>query len=331
MTLDPDPTRVRVVSAEEVVRFGTPDLALDAARTAARVRQDPASEIRRMNFRMPHGWMRLLGASLPGIGVFGYKEFHFSPGGRLRYAIHLFATEDGRPLGIVDGALVTTLRTAAGAVAAACAFWPERPGPLTVGVIGSGAEAEAGLRALASALPVAAARVSSRSPVNRGAFAERMRADLGLPVEPMASAAEAADGADVVYLATNSGGRVVAGTEDLAGVDLVLSIGSTMPDQRELAGEVLARADVVVADTPDVLEESGDAIEARALGLEPGRVHLLGNYLAADPRPRGATVYKSIGSPEQDIVLAAALVSLLADRGVPGREIDSLTAIKQNL
>lgn len=331
MSTQPDPTRVRVVSAEEVARFGRPELALDAARTAARVRQDPDSDIKRMNFRMPGGWMRILGASLPAIGVFGYKEFHFSPGGRLRYAIHLFAQEDGRPLGIVDAALITTLRTAAGAAAAAVAYVDGRSGPLTVGIIGSGAEAEAGLRALCSALPVRAARVTSRSVDNRRAFARRMADELGLPVRPVASAAAAAEGADVVYLATASGGRVVAGQEDLAGAGLILSIGSTMPDQRELSGEVLAKADVLVIDTPDVLEESGDALDARRLGLDPARARLLGDYLATAPRPTGTSVYKSIGSPEQDVVLAAALVSLLDEQGTPGRLIDSLSAIKQNL
>jgi alanine dehydrogenase len=329
--IEADPTRVRVVSAAEVERFGRPVLALEAARTAARVRQDPASEIKRMNLRLPGGWMRVLGAALPAIGVFGYKEFYYSPGGTLRYAIHLFATEDGRPLGIVDAALITTLRTAAAATAAATAFFTGVRPSLTVGVIGSGAEAQAGLRALAAALPVAAARVSSRNEANRRGFAERMGAELGVPVTQVATAAEAAAGADVAYLATNSGGRVVAGLADLVDVPLVLSIGSTMPDQRELDGDVLAKADCLVIDTPDVLEESGDALEALDRGLDRSRVRLLGDYLAEQRVPGGTTAYKSIGSPEQDLVLAREIVALMEAQGQPGRVIDSLTDIKRNL
>ncbi|MFW3171794.1 ornithine cyclodeaminase [Geodermatophilus sp. CPCC 206100] len=329
--IETDDTRVRVVTAAEVQRFGRPELALEAARTAARVRRDPEADIRRMNLRLPGGWMRVLGAALPEIGVFGYKEFHYSPGGRLRYAIHLFATDDGRPLGIVDAALITTLRTAAAATAAAAASTTDARGPLTVGVIGSGAEAEAGLRALCSALPVGAARVSSRSEANRRGFAERLSAELGVPVAPVATAAESASGADIAYLATASGGRVVAGPADLADVPLVLSIGSTMPDQRELDGDVLAKADCLVIDTPDVLEESGDAIEALDRGLDPSRVRLLGDYLAGPRDPGGTTVYKSIGSPEQDLVLARDLVALLEAEEHPGRVVDSLTDVKRNL
>jgi alanine dehydrogenase len=329
--IETDLTRVRVVSADDVERFGRPDLALAAARTAARVRLDPESDIKRMNFRMPGGWMRVLGASLPSIGVFGYKEFHYSPGGALRYAIHLFAVEDGRPLGIVDAALITTLRTAASAAAAAVAYHQGRTEPLTVAVIGSGAEAQAGLRALCSALPVAEARVSSRSEDNRRAFTERMSAELGIVVHPLAEAAQATAGADVVYLATNSGGRVVADGDDLGGAPLVLSIGSTMPDQRELRGDVLAEAALLVIDTPDVLEESGDAREALASGLERSRVRLLGEYLDDPPGLNDRTVYKSIGSPEQDIVLAADIVAVMDDQQAGGRVIESLTDIKRNL
>ena len=329
--IEEDRTRVRVVTAHEVEQFGRPELALEAARIAARERQDPAADIKRMNLRFPGGWMRVLGAALPSMGVVGYKEFHYAPGGILRYAIHLFSTADGRPLGIVDASLITTLRTAAAATAAAVAFFGQRSAPLTVGVIGSGAEAQAGLRALASALPVDTARVTSRSDTNRRRFAERMAGELGLPVTPVASPDLAARDADVVYLATNSGGRVVVDPSDLTGVPLVLSIGSTMPDQRELPGEVLCRADVLVIDTPDVLEESGDALEAQQLGLDRSRVRLLGDYLADTPKPTGVTVYKSIGSPEQDVVLAHRIVTLLDEHDVPGRVIDSVTDLKRNL
>lgn len=327
--IEHDPTRVRVVSAEEVLRHGTAELALAAARTAADVRRDPASSTKRLNLGLPGGWMRVLAASLPPLGVFGYKEFHLSPGGVLRYAIHLFSTEDGRPLGIVDASMITTLRTAASAVAAATAYFGEGERPLQVGMVGSGAEATAGLRALAAALPVKAAHVTSRNEANRTGFAERMSEELGVPVEPVTDPASAARDADVVYLGTGSS-SVVVSPDDLAGVPLVLSIGSTMPDQRELPGEVLADADVLIVDTFDVLEESGDAIDAAAHGLDRSRVRLLGDFITDPGVPAaGTTLYKSIGSPEQDLVLAKAIVEDLERHD--GRFVDSLTDVKRNL
>jgi alanine dehydrogenase len=326
----PDDTTVPVVSAEDIAEHISLATALRAARTAAQLRLEPDNEFKRINLALPGGWMRVLVGVLPSKGVFGYKEFHLSPGGALRYAVHLFATDDGRPLGVVDASLITTMRTAASATAAAVAYFGPEPPKLTVGVIGSGAEAAAGLRALADALPVSEVRVSSRSEANRRSFAEVMGDELGLSVMPSAGLREATDEADVVYVATNSGGHVVAGAEDLAGAPLVLSIGSTMPDQRELAGDVIAAADLVVVDTPDVLEESGDALEARERGLDLQRVCQLGRYLTERPAVAGRTLYKSIGSPEQDLVLAYDIVQQLQSVASV-RRIASLANVKQNM
>lgn len=326
-----DVTPVRVVSAAEVQNHTPPALALEAARTAARLHRESQVRSARLSIPLPGGWMRVLAASLPTEGVFGYKEFHYSPGGAVRYAVHLFATDDGRPLGIVDAAHLTPLRTAAAAAAAAAAFYRAADRGLVVAVIGSSTEAMAGLTSLASTLPVAAARVVSRRAVNRERFAATARSTLQLPVDAVADARTACAGADLVYVATNSGGAVVAGPDDLADVPLVLTIGSTMTDQREIAGEVFVSADRVVLDTFDAWDESGDILEARAAGLQRDRVELLGAYLDDPGECTGRLVYKSIGAPDQDIALAAALVRSLRENDIDGRVMESLSDIKQNL
>src|SRR5439155_8866120 len=49
----------------------------------------------------------------------------------------------------------------------------------------------------------------------------------------------------------------------------VVSIGSTVREQREVDPEVLARADVVIADVlEEVLHDSGDLIAAAAAGVD---------------------------------------------------------------
>jgi ornithine cyclodeaminase/alanine dehydrogenase-like protein (mu-crystallin family) len=103
-----------------------------------------------------------------------------------------------------------------------------------------------------------------------------------------------------------------------------------MPDQRELAGDVIAAADLVVVDTPEVLEESGDALEARERGLDLQRVCQLGRYLTERPAVAGRTLYKSIGSPEQDLVLAYDIVQQLQSVASV-RRIASLANVKQNM
>ena len=82
----------------------------------------------------------------------------------------------------------------------------------------------------------------------------------------------------------------------------VTSVGSTLPAQREIDEETWALADVIVLDTPALLEESGDAIAARTAGMIDARkiVHLA-NVVAGQARgrtdERDTTLYKSVGTP----------------------------------
>jgi ornithine cyclodeaminase/alanine dehydrogenase-like protein (mu-crystallin family) len=113
----------------------------------------------------------------------------------------------------------------------------------------------------------------------------------------------------VLYVATSSHHTAFLSAADVAEVGLVAAIGSTQPVHRELFGDVFAAAGRVVVDTPDATHESGDCIEAAGAGWDTGSVQLLGDYLGAPAGDRsGRTVFKSIGSVEQDLVLAHHLL-----------------------
>jgi ornithine cyclodeaminase/alanine dehydrogenase-like protein (mu-crystallin family) len=204
--------------------------------------------------------------------------------------------------------------------------------PVRLGVVGTGAEALAGVAALNAVVKLDEVRATSRRPDNREAFVRNVGVATALSVTACDSIEEAIAGVDVVYVATNSGGRVVLNEDQVANVPVLASIGSTIPVQRELSGEILRNASEVIVDTRDVLEESGDAIEARDAGWTHASVKLLGEALAEGARnsPAGRTVYKSIGSPEQDLVLAAAIIDAAVENGF-GRRVEPLSAVKVNL
>ncbi|MFI1386120.1 hypothetical protein [Embleya sp. NPDC020886] len=318
---------MRLIDAVDLAALVSLDDTLAAAREAAIARAEGQVVSGRLQFAWAGGesGTRFLAAALPSLDLFGYKQFHWIGSG-VRYACHLFRASDGVPIGVVDAASITTLRTAAtAAVGVECLYGPRRAG--VVGVIGSGAEAQAGLRALTRVVDVPQARVFSRRSENREAFAARMSEELGIPVHPVASVRAATDGADLVYSAT-AASSVVYGPDDLGSALVVATIGSTAPDQREASGELFTRAGRVVIDTEDALEESGDLIEA---ALDPQAYELLGAALAAPPRPaQPYSVFKSIGSPEQDLVLAAHILRRAEERGV-GRLVAPVTSRKQNL
>jgi ornithine cyclodeaminase/alanine dehydrogenase-like protein (mu-crystallin family) len=95
-----------------------------------------------------------------------------------------------------------TLRT--GAVIGLATRLLAREQARVVGMIGTGRNALSLLRAACAVRPVERIRVYSRNPERRAAFARQAQETLSRPVEAVPEAAAAADGADVVYVATDS-------------------------------------------------------------------------------------------------------------------------------
>jgi alanine dehydrogenase len=322
----PESVHVRLVSEGDVDALVTVELALKAARQTADL--VAAGDLTTGRLQVEDGtmWSRILCGILPSFDLLGYKQFH-RVGQRVRYHVHLFSRSSGTPLAVVDGRRVTSLRTAA---TAAVAVAHHRGGlPSRVGVIGSGEEAKEGLRMLAGALPVTSVRVFSPTKENREAFARLAAAEFDADVRAVARPAEALEHADVAYVATSAAGEPFLRGADVKSVDVVAAIGSTRPNQRELFGDVFPSARRVVVDCADALDESGDVLEAVAeFGYDPADAVLLGNDLAVPPRGGdGPVLFKSIGSVEQDLVLAHDLWRAATQRGL-GRDIEAVASLR---
>jgi ornithine cyclodeaminase/alanine dehydrogenase len=280
-------------------RLLTRAIAREAARQAAELAANDGLVKGRTSVKVGDLWMRILAAGIPELDLLGYKEFHILPPDQMRYTCHLFRLSTGEPLGVVDAHRITRLRTAASAALAVQHVFGDRP--VRIAVIGSGSEAREGLAAIAEVVSVTEACVFSPRASSRASFA----ADLG--VRDASSVAECTKGADLVYSATHSSGAIVLTPDDLRDARMLATIGSTTPFQRECSGDVFAMTRFVVVDTLDCLQESGDLIEAGGVASV-----LLGDFLAAPPPSpdAGFVIYKSIGSAEQDLTLAAELLKL---------------------
>ena len=317
-----------LLSGDDVDRLATMPLALVAAEEAARLVARGDIVTGRVQVNGPVAWMRVLAGMVTELDLLGYKEFH-RVGRHVRYHVHLYRESTGEILGVVDGRRITSLRTAATA-AVAVKHWAGGTN-VRVGVIGSGEEAREGLRALAGAVRVTQAAVFSPTQNNREAFATEMTAELDLEVLSASSQLDAIAGCEVVYVATSSHNEPLLRAEDVGGVGILAAIGSTQPIHRELAGGVFLAAARTVVDTPDATHESGDCIEAASLGWAPSAALLLGDYLRQDPATNdGLTIFKSIGSVEQDLVLAHHLLvsARESQNGVLVQDVASLRVMR---
>jgi alanine dehydrogenase len=314
--------KIRLVDGDAVDALATVELGLAAAEQAATLSHEKVVS-GRVQVTGKVSWMRVLAGSLTELDLTGYKEFH-RVGQRVRYHVHLFRESTGDALGIVDGRRITSLRTSSTAAIAVRKWAAGRP--VRVGVIGSGEEAREGLRALHGAVDVTRASVFSPTQANRKAFATSMSEALNLDVTAGDTQDAVVADCDVLYVATSSHHNAFLGRSELANVPLVAAIGSTQPVHRELFGDAFLDATVVV-DTPDALHESGDCLEAVQQGWDSAQALQLGDYLQAQILTEGRTVFKSIGSVEQDLVLAAHLLDS-AEREDQGVVVDPIGSLR---
>jgi alanine dehydrogenase len=255
-------------------------------------------------------WVRALAAVPPGSRFMGAKVFGFGRAKSVSYLIALFEQDTGALAALIDANLVTGYRTAATSAVAVDRIAP--PGLAVIAVLGSGLEAKMHLRAIATVRPLREVRVHSPTAKNREAFAALFTQELGVPCSAVASAREAVDGASIVVAAARSHDETpILKGEWLRDGMTVVSIGSTLPDQREIDARVVDACDLIICDmVEEVVHETGDMIAAKQAGVafEPKLMSL--NELLSSPsageRLRAARLpmFKSVGAAIQDVVVA---------------------------
>jgi len=258
----------------------------------------------------------VLGAKL--VAVIGANSARGLP--THRASILLLDPNTGALIALMDGRLITEMRTAA--VSAVSAKHMARADAGVLAILGSGVQARSHLAALTLWRSFTEVRVWSPTADHVRQFA----AESPVPVRVRRSAAEAVQGADVVVLATASATPVVEAGWVTQGAHVV-SVGACRPNQREMDPALMALARVVVDSREAAFQESGDII----LGLREGRfksghiVAELGEVISGDVPGRTAeheiTVFKSLGLAVEDLA-AARLAYLRAMEQGKGNEID---------
>ncbi len=276
-----------------------------------------------------HGFLRVMPAVLDD--VMGLKIMTLVEGVGNRYMVLLYQCDTGALLAMFDADELTRIRTAATTALAGmqmCATPPER-----IGLIGTGFEAVGHLRMLAHSWPLRAVHAYSPNAERRARFAAQMSAELKIDVKAVATSREALAGMPCVVLATKAKLAVIDGSDFAPGA-VVLSIGSTRLDLRELDDRTLARAAVVVVDdAAAVLAESADIADnvknanlARE-ALLPLAALIDGKTLPAISGARDLLVFKSVGTALQDLAMARAVYRDAAMR-TRARDIGDLLTLK---
>jgi len=214
--------------------------------------------------------------------------------------------QTGAPLAVMDGRLITEMRTAAVSAAATKLLAPKDAKVLAI--LGSGVQARSHIEALRLVRQFEKIRVWSPNKSHAEQFAREMGAQA-------MSAEDAIRDADVIVTATSSKTPVLHGTWLKSGCH-VNAVGACRPDWRELDDD--AMRNVVFVDSREAaMKESGDVILSRV------KIYAeLGEAFAGKvpPRANETTIFKSLGMAVEDVA-AALLVYRSATQNKTGVQV----------
>jgi ornithine cyclodeaminase/alanine dehydrogenase-like protein (mu-crystallin family) len=215
--------------------------------------------------------------------------------------ILLFDPATGAPTVLMDGRLITEMRT--GAASAAATQVLAREDASVLAVIGSGAQARSHIEALRLARTFGEIRVWS--PRNAAALASEVGATVA------ASAEAAVRGADIIVTATTSKEPVVRGEWISPGAH-INAVGAARPDWRELDDDLVMKAKIYVDSRAAASVESGDVRAAPRVHAE------IGDVFAGRAKGRESadeiTLFKSVGVAVEDICAASIVLARAAMR-----------------
>ncbi len=319
------------LGSEDVRALASQDVLMEAARAAVRAEREGTVVMPpRLDVDLPTGFLRVMPASMGE--VMGVKVMTLVKGLGNRYLLLLYSQPTGELVALLDADEITRLRTAATTALAGQMLAPG--GTSRLGVLGSGFEAESHLRLLAGVWPIQRVTVYSPTRERREAFAARMSEELGVSVVAVDRPEDAVCEAEVSVLATKATAPVVDGSAFPPGA-VVLSIGSTRPDLRELDRDAFGRAGaLLVDDATQIRLESGDVIEALGCGALTGDEIISmadiegdGSRLVRREGGRDLLAFKSVGTAVQDLALAGSMLEAAKVEG-RGRELGELTSLK---
>ena len=227
----------------------------------------------------------------------------------------VFSQETGAPVAILlDEGYLTDLRTALAGAIAARYLAPDRV--KCIGILGTGIQARMQLQYLAPVTRCRDVLVLGRSAEKVAAFI-RDAAALGFEAAAAKDAGEIGEACRLIVTTTPATEPLLHAAQIRPGTH-INAIGSDTPAKQELAAQILARADLMVADSIEQCRLRGEISQALRAGLvEAGDLIELGDIIAGRAPGRTdegqVTIFDSTGVAVQDIQISKLVVERAAE------------------
>ncbi len=259
-----------------------------------------------------HGWLALMPGCATDITAYGAKIVGLHPANpdrglpAIQGFVCLFDLKSGRPLGLVDGAAITAIRTAAASGLATQLLANEAAA--TCGILGTGALAETHAEAMLCARNLREIVIWGRDLSKAQTLAAQLAERFPCHCHATSDAAEAA-ACDIVCTVTGSPTPVLKGEWVRPGAHVNL-VGAHTLATREADTALVVKSSVYVDSLMATRQEGGDImIPVREGAVEESHiVGELGALAAGQLRGRQGseeiTLYNSLGITAQDLYAA---------------------------
>ncbi len=272
------------------------------------------------------GWLRISMAFLNGSGFMGFKAMNRAPGIGMRYLVGLYEIDSGALVAMMDADAITTQRTAATNALGTDLLAPA--GATTVGVVGSGVQARAFLRAYSHVRTLEHVYVHSPRREARDDCAEWVRGELHVEATAVDDPAKLAESSPVTVLALRASTTPVYRSEWLRPGGHVTGLSSVRPEAREVDEAVWPACDIVVVDDRSSVRVSGDGQATGGVDLDalPELWELVTGRVGRASEGQ-TTLFKSSGNALQDIAVAVGAYRRARAAGV-GQDLGEFPSTK---
>jgi ornithine cyclodeaminase/alanine dehydrogenase-like protein (mu-crystallin family) len=226
--------------------------------------------------------------------------------------IVLFEPDTGTPVCVVHAGEVTAIRTAAASAVATGAL--ARRDAKHLAILGTGEQAATHARTICKVRTLESITVWGRSAERAHTFANKMRAELSLPITATATVEQAVANADIISTVTAASEPILKSEWIQAGIH-INAVGSSHAGPTEIDNSLVARARFFADSREGVLSQGAEFLRAKQAGLVDDN-HILaeiGQVLAGITEgrrsPEEITIYKSLGHIVQDLASAWWLYS----------------------
>jgi alanine dehydrogenase len=262
-------------------------------------------------------------ASDKRLGIYGMKTYTVSPKGA-RFLVMLYEAETGDLLAMMEADKLGQMRT--GAASGIATKYMARKDADTVGIYGTGWQAESQLMAVCAVRKIKSIKAYSRKKEHREAFAQKMTVQLGVEVSAVETPEEAARNQAIIITITSGREPVLKG-EWLAAGAHINAAGSNFLTKAEIDVETVRRSSVIAVDAIETAKvEAGDLLPSIERGLINWESLIeLSRIVVGQEKGRTSdddiTLFKSHGIALEDISTALRVYNLARERGL-GENLD---------